>query len=168
MLCVKNSQMPHNVDGQAYLYDFLMEGENFFNESHFHLERTYGTKAAADISLFTPPTEGEFIDVNEEFHSTFRKLGEDVMYAPRDLNITKQVIGRKGYGFISITEKSGVDFIWYDKDTNTIRIRGPEENLYLAKKMISHRIRHYVRRMKNQNRFVLTNACDHHVPCVDH
>lgn len=159
---------PNHGDGQLYLDDFLTDGMNFFNASNFHLERTYGSKASADVEVSTYPEEGEFVDYCDTTHCIFKPNDLGVMYGPRDPEITKQLIGRKGCGFIKITKDAEVDFIWHNRGTNTIHIEGPSENIEAAMTMISKRIAYFIRRAKKQKKFVFTNAWDHHVPAQYH
>ena len=168
MIFNKNGHFDTHTDPEEYLQDFIMEAENFFTESDFHLERTYGSKASAVVDMTTVPTEGEFVDYNEQVHSMFSEPMKGIMYAPKDINVTKQVIGRKGYGFIKITEKANVDFIWHDFKTNTITITGPPENIQTAKDMISRRIGFFINKMKKSKRRVYTNRWDHPVPAIVH
>ena len=161
---VHTNTFPNHGDGQKYLDDFLLDGMNFFNSSNFHMERTYGTKATADVDISTYPEEGEFVDYCDETHSIFKPSELGVMYGPRDPEITKQLIGRKGCGFIKITQDAGVDFIWHNRDSNTIHIEGPPEKIDDAMTMISKRIAYFIRRAKKKKKFVYTNAWDHHVP----
>lgn len=154
--------MSFSSDDQEYLYDFLADGENFFTESEFHMERTIGSKASAIVDD-TNPNEGDFIDYCDETHIRFKPMNTQVMYAPTDQNIIKQVIGRKGCGFIKITEDSMVDFIWHNRKTNTIHITGEYHNCMGAMHMISKRIAYYIRKMRREKKFVKTNRHDH--PC---
>ena len=153
--------------GQTYFDHFFDDAENFFNESNFHLERTYGSKASAEFND-NPPTDGEFVDLNEISHSRFATPNHATLFAPRDLHVTRQLIGKKGSGFIHITHKSGVDFIWHDKLRNIITINGPQHNIPKATKMLQKQIGFIIRKMKKNNKKVLTNKHDHHVHAVLH
>lgn len=159
---------PKHGDGQQYLDEFLTDGLNFFETSNFHLERTYGSKATAEVNVESYPEKGEFVDYCDQTHCIFKPAELGVMYGPRDPEITKQLIGRKGCGFIKITEDADVDFIWHNRDTNTIHIEGNPENLESAMTMISKRIAYYIRKSKKKGKFVYTNAWDHHVPAMHH
>ena len=164
MVFMENKQI--SMDGEQYLNDFLVDGENFFSESAFHLERTIGTKANASIDPTIVPLEGDFIDFIDETHQQFKPLDTKVMCAPTDINITKQVIGKKGYGFIKVTVDANVDFIWHDRNTNTIHITGQYANCELAQRMISKRIAFYVRKMRRENKPIVTNRWDQPSPII--
>jgi hypothetical protein len=49
--------------------------------------------------------------------------------APKDLDVLRQVIGRRGCHFNRLTSLCGVDFIWHNKKNNTIEIWGPNEKV---------------------------------------
>lgn len=159
--------IPAGTEGQQYFDDFFMEGENFFNASNFHMERTYGSKACALVDP-SPPEEGDFVDYIDETHQKFKSDELGVMCAPRDTEITKQVIGRKGYGFIKITEDAGVDFIWHDRKTNMIHIDGAPNCIPIAIDMIRRRIAYFVRRARREKKHVFTNTWDHPMPAQRH
>ena len=169
MTCIHINHMtiPAGIDGQQYFDDFFMEGENFFNASNFHMERTYGSKACALVDP-SPPEEGDFVDYLDETHQQFKTPDVGYMCAPRDKDITKQLIGRKGFAFIKITEESGVDFIWHDRKTNLIRIDGPSHCIPVAMDKIRRRIAYFIRRARRENRHVFKNEWDHPMPVQRH
>lgn len=52
----------------------------------------------------------------------------------------KYIIGRRGYHFKRLTKEAMVSFIWYDEDSHSILIYGPEQNLPEAVKLIGEHI----------------------------
>lgn len=64
----------------------------------------------------------------------------------RHIRMNKQldplrIMGKEGHVFKKITEKSGVDYIWWNKETNVIEIWGPHHRLMYADSLINSRIR---------------------------
>jgi hypothetical protein len=61
--------------------------------------------------------------------------------APSDTEVVKQVIGREGCYFVKITERSGIDYLWHDREGNTVELWVTDEErqkkaLRLATRMI--------------------------------
>ena len=146
---MQNFQMNNSINGEQYLNDFLLEGENFFADSDFQLERTYS----------------DYVDYMEEGYAPFRPPNVMTMHAPCDPNIIKQVIGRKGSGFIRITKDSGVDSIWHDRKSNMIHINSDiGKNLSKAQKMVKNRVAFYYRKARREKQPVFRNRWDSHEP----
>ena len=57
-----------------------------------------------------------------------------------ETNVLKQVIGREGCYFKQITEKSGVKYIWHNRETNQIEIWGPKHCIHQAIISIYYRV----------------------------
>ena len=47
-----------------------------------------------------------------------------------------QIIGRKGCHFIRLTERSGCDYIWYDRSNQRIEVWGPERSVLRGESMV--------------------------------
>ena len=146
---IKNNTMNFNFD------EFLLDGENFFEESNFHLERTYE----------------DFVDYNDKQHSENKPENMNVIYGPSDNELMKKLIGHKGYNFISATEKSGIDKIWHNKATNIIEFTGGTyKQRVKAIKMLDKKLKYYTRGRKMKNmpvplNFVTKDGGDNkHVP----
>tara|TARA_B110000967_G_C18502519_1_gene372296 strand:- start:10 stop:447 length:438 start_codon:yes stop_codon:yes gene_type:complete len=60
--------------------------------------------------------------------------------APENVDILKQVIGRNGCYFILTTQQCDLDFIWHNRDNNTIEFWGPRESIDKAVSVINSRI----------------------------
>jgi len=62
------------------------------------------------------------------------------MTAPENMDILKQVIGRNGCYFIRTTQECDLDFIWHNRDNNTIEFWGPKDSINKAVGVIERRI----------------------------
>jgi hypothetical protein len=62
------------------------------------------------------------------------------MSAPDNADILKQVIGRNGCYFIRTTQECDLDFIWHNRDNNTIEFWGPKYSIDKAVGVIESRI----------------------------
>ena len=71
--------------------------------------------------------------------------------APDNADILKQVIGRNGCYFILTTQQCDLDFIWHNRDNNTIEFWGPKPNIDKALEVISSRITKYSSSMNDNN-----------------
>lgn len=60
--------------------------------------------------------------------------------APENVDILKQVIGRNGCYFILTTQQCDLDFIWHNRDNNTIEFWGPRDSIDKAVSVINSRI----------------------------
>lgn len=52
-----------------------------------------------------------------------------------------RIMGKDGVVFKKITEKSGVDYIWWNRETKVIEIWGPHHRLMYADSLIHDRIK---------------------------
>ena len=62
------------------------------------------------------------------------------MTAPENTDILKQVIGRNGCYFIRTTQECDLDFIWHNRDNNTIEFWGPKDSINKAVGVIERRV----------------------------
>ena len=119
------------------LDDFIMEAENFIKNSEYQYQRTFT----------------DFVDENEECSFMNKAVDKDIMYAPADLELVKKVIGYKGYNFINITEKTGIEKIWHNRKSNVFEFTGGNMGDRLrAMTMVRNKLDYYIRgrHMKNQ------------------
>ena len=63
--------------------------------------------------------------------------------APENVDVMRQVIGRNGCYFIKTTQDCDLDFIWHNRDNNTIEFWGPVESIKQANGVINSRIKKY-------------------------
>ena len=67
-------------------------------------------------------------DFSEKLTNTLKNLESDIfhgfLYAPKNNDITKQVIGKDGCYFHLTTEKTGVFFIWHNRKSNKFEFWG--------------------------------------------
>ena len=64
--------------------------------------------------------------------------------APPSVDMVKQIIGIDGYYLKLTTQKSGVNFIWHDRDRNEFQFWGDYQNCIRAMNEIRYRICKYV------------------------
>ena len=64
--------------------------------------------------------------------------------APPSVDMVKQIIGIDGYYLKLTTQKSGVNFIWHDRDRNEFQFWGDYQNCIKAMNEIRYRICKYV------------------------
>ena len=69
--------------------------------------------------------------------------------APRDIIITKKVIGRGGYYFHLTTRNAGVHFIWHDRANEKFIIWGEDYNVRQALGILNYRIKIVTQREKD-------------------
>lgn len=65
------------------------------------------------------------------------------MNSPDNVDVMRQVIGRNGCYFIMTTQDCDLDFIWHNRDHNTIEFWGPRESIKKATSVIKTRIKKY-------------------------
>lgn len=63
-----------------------------------------------------------------------------LMTSPENMDILKQVIGRNGCYFIRTTQECDLDFIWHNRDNNTIEFWGPKDSINKAVGVIERRV----------------------------
>lgn len=91
----------------------------------------------------------EYSPPNTFYSQTYGLFENEDMY---------KFIGKNGTHFKYLTTKLGLDYIWWNKDTNVIEIWGPHSNLKFAKKIMNHKMKMF---MKNKTAPPLQrcNAC---------
>ena len=115
----------------AEIAEFIQDGYDFFAESEYHYNRTY--------SDFSHP----FASVTDNI---------DWIPAPGCTNMVRELIGKNGCHFIRISDETGCPFIYHDKTTNLIEIRGPSKKARnKAKKKIQGRIHRLIKNRKNRH-----------------
>ena len=55
----------------------------------------------------------------------------------------KQIIGANGCYFIMTTKNCGLDFLWHNREKQTIEFWGPKANIEQAKSVINNRIQRH-------------------------
>ena len=88
--------------------------------------------------------------INQQFIDQItNKLSQDgsclqgFLYAPKDSNVTRQVIGKGGCYFHLTTQNTAIHFIWHDRSTNKFLFWGQKYPLIRAMKIIHSRITKY-------------------------
>ena len=64
----------------------------------------------------------------------------DAFISIDDIALIPIIIGKSGFYFKNITEKTGVDYIWFDNDYNKIFIWGGKDNTTKALKLLNKHI----------------------------
>ena len=92
-------------------------------------------------------------DFSEKLTNTLKNLESDIfhgfLYAPKNNDITKQVIGKDGCYFHLTTEKTGVFFIWHNRKSNKFEFWGEKRDIINALNQIKHRIDIVTNRVKD-------------------
>ena len=83
----------------------------------------------------------DFVNSLKKRLETSTNIFKTEIKSSEDIDITKQVIGRKGYYLYLTTEKTGVYLIWHNHSKKTYSIWSPsEEAMNKAVGVINHRI----------------------------
>jgi hypothetical protein len=67
---------------------------------------------------------------------------------PDGINVAV-LIGKDGCYFKKMTEKSGAQYIWYDKERNVVEVWGPEYTLPLALHFLKKRFLNFTNETQN-------------------
>jgi len=82
----------------------------------------------------------EYSPPNTFYSQTYGLFENEDMY---------KFIGKNGAHFKYLTTKLGVEYIWWNKNTNIIEIWGPHQKLKFAKKIIIDKLNQY--RINNES-----------------
>jgi len=85
----------------------------------------------------------QFIDSLSSTLSTDNTVLQGFLYAPKDPNITRQVIGKGGCYFHMTTQNCAIHFIWHDRNSNKFLFWGDKFPLIRAMNIIHSRIQKY-------------------------
>ena len=85
----------------------------------------------------------EFIDSLTANLTNRNTILQGFLYAPKDPNITRQVIGKGGCYFHMTTQNCAIHFIWHDRQSNKFLFWGDKYPLIRAMKIIYSRIQKY-------------------------
>ena len=125
----------NNID----LSEFQADGEKFFAENKSHFDRTFGPNAQATPPALPPTAKAnevaDFLDAHVYKNSPYQF---ELVPAAFSDKIVRLIIGRGGCHFYRITENSGVDYIWYDNDTQNIMVVGKSvHDIHMARTMLN-------------------------------
>ena len=114
---------------------------------YFKLTPVSGDSALQSINKLTDNLSAEHKiaeDFREKLINTLTTEESDIfhgfLYAPKNNDITKQVIGKDGCYFHLTTEKTGVFFIWHNRKSNKFEFWGKKRDTINALNQIKHRI----------------------------
>ncbi len=85
----------------------------------------------------------EFIDSLTANLTNRNTILQGFLYAPKDPNITRQVIGKGGCYFHITTQNCAIQFIWHDRNSNKFLFWGDKYPLIRAMNIIHSRILKY-------------------------
>ena len=103
-----------------------------------------------DFTKIGPNDDDQFIDeLKIKLADRDGVVFKGVIAAPTDVVITKKVIGRGGYYFRLTTDKTGVYFIWHDRNLKKFVFWGEEYNVKQAMGVLNYRIKIVTQREQN-------------------
>lgn len=112
----------------------------------YKLEQQSAEEALGEISKLTNNYSSEY-GLNEKYVEELKKRVNErgytkkgYLYAPKDVDVIKQVIGRGGCYFYKTTEECGIDFIWHNRKTGKFEFWGPQYELVKAMNIIKSRM----------------------------
>lgn len=85
----------------------------------------------------------DFVDTLSSTLEPLELVQQGFLYAPRNPNVTRQVIGKAGCYFHLTTANCGIHFIWHDHKSSKFLFWGDKYPLIKAMKIITSRIRKY-------------------------
>jgi hypothetical protein len=116
---------------------------------YFKLNEITGVSALEQIKSLTNQFDPKY-GIKEDFVTTLSdtltqtdNLRQGFLYAPKDDNVTRQVIGKGGCYFHLTTQNCAIHFIWHDRQTNKFLFWGDKFPLIRAMKIINSRIQKY-------------------------
>jgi len=116
---------------------------------YFKLNEITGVAALEQIKSLTNQFDPKY-GIKEDFVTTLSdtltqtdNLRQGFLYAPKDDNVTRQVIGKGGCYFHLTTQNCAIHFIWHDRQTNKFLFWGDKFPLIRAMKIINSRIQKY-------------------------
>lgn len=89
------------------------------------------------------PSSGIPPEFIENLHNDVEKRGWSLygfLYAPTNVDVLKQVIGKNGCYFHKTTEECNIDFLWHNREHNRFEFFGQKANLIHAMNIIRSRI----------------------------
>ena len=72
------------------------------------------------------------------------------IYINLPYEVIKHIVGKKGSNFVRMSQKCKLNYIWYNKDTNTITLYGAQDVLEKAKKYVCKVIEGYVEKFATE------------------
>ena len=125
------------------------------NKMYYKLTPVSGHEAYNDISDLTNGFD-QTLKISPDFASSLKTLLENseqvltgFLVAPKNEDITKQVIGKDGCYFHKTTNETGVYFIWHNRANKRFEFWGEKFKLIKAMNLIKWRIDTVTQRMNS-------------------
>lgn len=125
------------------------------NKIYYKLTPVDGAEAFSYISKLTngfdenSKISTEFVQNLEDNLKTQDDILSGFLRAPKNTDITKQVIGKDGCYFHKTTEETGICFIWHNRTKNSFEFWGQKKNIIDAMNRIKWRIDTVTQRVNN-------------------
>ena len=135
-----------------------------YTKVFYKLEKLEAEKALEDIRVITKDFSTELgltPEFTEALKTRINTRGysfQGFLYAPKEADVTKQVIGKGGCYFHKTTADCDIDFIWHNRETGQFLFWGDKANLIHAMDIIRTRIQNkndefYANRREQQYQF---------------
>ena len=113
---------------------------------YFSFDQVSGELALQHITELTSnfnensKLEADFVENLQNTLNETETLLHGYLYAPRDSELTRQVIGKNGCYFHKTTKECSIYFIWHNRNTNRFEFWGQKKELIKAMSIIRSRI----------------------------
>lgn len=98
----------------------VLDPQQVFN----HIEKIF-TNITSPVAI---EAKNKFTAIlNARAHTHSKKTVFSCIRGPANTDVTRRVIGKDGYFFKMTTTLCGIDFLWFDKETNYILCWGPNK-----------------------------------------
>jgi hypothetical protein len=98
----------------------VLDPQQVFN----HIEKIF-TNITSHVAI---EAKNKFTAIlNARAHTHSKKTVFSCIRGPANTDVTRRVIGKDGYFFKMTTTLCGIDFLWFDKETNYILCWGPNK-----------------------------------------
>ena len=117
-----------------------------YTKVFYKLEKLEAEKALEDIRVITKDFSvelgliPEFVEALKTKITTRGYTFNGFLYAPKELDVIRQVIGKGGCYFHKTTNDCDIDFIWHNRETGQFVFWGDKMNLIHAMDIIRTRI----------------------------
>lgn len=117
-----------------------------YTKVFYKLEKLEAEKALEDIRVITKDFSvelgltPEFVEALKTKITTRGYTFNGFLYAPKELDVIRQVIGKGGCYFHKTTNDCDIDFIWHNRETGQFIFWGDKMNLIHAMDIIRTRI----------------------------
>ena len=141
---MQNSQTPSDINGSNGSISFGGESKMFYKITQQNSAQTLEEINNLTNNLDTSNgIEPQFVtDLQEKLNDDPEKIVfSGFLYAPKNIEVRKKVIGKNGWSFYMTTQNADILFIWDDRNSNRFRFWSFErKNLINAQNLIKWRI----------------------------